>query len=425
MTTLAELPDAASDAELVDRIRAMQELKNALCAAQARDTAALDAATRAARADEGVRPEKQGAGVASQVALARRESPNRGAIHLGLAKVLTAEMPHTLRAMRMGVLSEWRATLLARETSCLSVEDRRHVDLVVAGNLARLETMSDRELVREAQRLAHRLDAEAVVRRIGYAQTERRVTIRPAPDTMSWVTALLPVAEGVAVHAALTREADAARAAGDSRSRGQVMADTLVERTTGRAATEPVPTQVTLVMTDRTLLAGDDEPAELHGHGIVPAEWARTQVARAADARTAWLRRVYTAPSTGGLVAMDSRATKFPRALGRWIEIRDHGTCRTPWCGAPIRHHDHATRRADGGQTSSINGQGLCEACNYAKEARGWHARPRPGPRHSTEITTPTGHCYTSTAPPLPGDRPHRTWHSRIETYVVEVILAA
>ena len=54
------------------------------------------------------------------------------------------------------------------------------------------------------------------------AAADRRVWVRPALDCMAYVTALLPVAQGVAVFAALTRAADSARAGGDSRSRGQV-----------------------------------------------------------------------------------------------------------------------------------------------------------------------------------------------------------
>ncbi|MHA7223710.1 HNH endonuclease, partial [Arthrobacter sp. RHLT1-20] len=51
----------------------------------------------------------------------------------------------------------------------------------------------------------------------------------------------------------------------------------------------------------------------------------------------------------------------------------------------------------------------LCEACNHTKENPGWTSRPRPGldaashHRHTIELTTPTGHTYHSTAPPLPG----------------------
>ena len=53
-----------------------------------------------------------------------------------------------------------------------------------------------------------------------------------------------------------------------------------------------------------------------------------------------WLRRLYTHPGTGELVAMDSRARLFPPGLRRFIQARDD-TCRTPYCDAPIRHLDH------------------------------------------------------------------------------------
>ena len=59
------------------------------------------------------------------------------------------------------------------------------------------------------------------------------MSLRPAPDCMTYLTALLPAHQGVAVYAALTRHADALHAAGDPRSLGQIKADTLVEWTTG------------------------------------------------------------------------------------------------------------------------------------------------------------------------------------------------
>ncbi len=101
---------------------------------------------------------------------------------------------------------------------------------------------------------------------------------------------------------------------------------------------------------------------------------------------------------------MDSRARYVPTGLQRLIDIRDQ-TCRTPWCSAPIRHHDHIVPHHAGGTTSYTNTQGMCERCNQAKEAPGWTSTPQPGPRHTTTITTPTGHTYHSTAPPLPGER--------------------
>ena len=39
-----------------------------------------------------------------------------------------------------------------------------------------------------------------------------------------------------------------------------------------------------------------------------------------------WLRRLYTAPGTGNLIAMDSRARLFPAGLRRFIQARDVDT---------------------------------------------------------------------------------------------------
>jgi hypothetical protein len=135
----------------------------------------------------------------------------------------------------------------------------------------------------------------------------------------------------------------------------------------------------------------------------VPAALARRLVL---DADRVWLRRLYAAPETGELVAMDSRRRRFTGTRRRLLVLRDQ-TCRSPWCDAPIRHADHARAAARGGRTSRINGQGLCEACNYAKETRGWRVDVVEGPTHVISITTATGHRYRSAAPPLPGaDRP-------------------
>jgi hypothetical protein len=225
---------------------------------------------------------------------------------------------------------------------------------------------------------------------------------------MTWLTALLPVTDGVAVHAQLTRTAAAARSAGDDRTRGQVMADALVaaviggEPDTEPASTRPAapPVALGLVMTDAALFGSSDEPGHLDGVGPIPAELARELVARACGRdEQVWLRRLYTAPTTGELVAMDSTARLFRHSLARFIRLRDRA-CRTPWCGAPIRHVDHVEAHAGGGPTSATNAQGLCEACNHAKQAPGWRARPGPpGGGHLVEHTTPTGHRYRSRPP--------------------------
>jgi len=413
---LAGIPAPASAAALIDETRELEELKSALAARQARDAVAFDLSQRREQSLAGIPADQLGSGVAAQIALARRESPATGGRLLGLAKALVTEMPRTLAAVETGRINEWRATLLVRETACLSAADRAAVDEELAPDTGTFDGAGDRAIVAAARAAAYRRDPRSVTQRAAHATAERHVNLRPAPDTMCYLTALLPVSQGVAVHAALTRAADAARAGGDTRSRGQLMADTLVKRTTGTPGGIGG-VEIQLVMTDRTLFQADSEPARLPGYGTVPAGWARSLLKDLGTAApdtgadggsgdekafAPWLRRLYTAPATGELIAMDSRARLFPAGLRRFIQARDD-TCRTPYCDAPIRHLDHIVPWHDGGTTGLGNGAGLCEACNHTKETPGWSAQARPGPRHTLELTTPTGHTYHSTAPPLPG----------------------
>lgn len=126
-----------------------------------------------------------------------------------------------------------------------------------------------------------------------------------------------------------------------------------------------------------------------------------------------WLRRLYTVPETGELIAMDSRARLFPPGMRRFIHLRD-ATCRTPYCDAPIRHTDHIIPWRTTPTTTVENGQGLCEHCNHTKETPGWTTQPGTptNTRHTVTTHTPTGHTYTTTAPPPPGTRPPNRTHN-------------
>jgi hypothetical protein len=399
-TALAQPCGEMDDAGRIDAIRALEELKCAAEAMQAELAVDFDDSQREAERRAGVPAERRGRGVAAQIALARRESHDRGKRHLVLGRILRNELPCTRAAFMSGRVTEWKATLVARETACLSLADRRAIDVRLAGDPATIEAMGDGELVSTVRAWAHELDAASFVDRRRRAEADRRVSARPAPDVMMHLSALLPVKLGVAAFAALVKEADRLIASGDPRGRGQIMADTLVQRILNPAETQTSATAVmiNLVVSDRVLLGGAAGSAFVDGYGPIPGDLAREMVAEARD--RAWLRRLYEAPASGDLVAMDSRARRFPAGLARLIRLRDR-RCRTPYCDAPIRHSDHVQSVDERGATSGPNGQGLCEACNHAKQALGWSARPRPGPTHTVVTTTPTGHSYTSTAPRL------------------------
>jgi hypothetical protein len=83
------------------RSDAISELEQLICvatAAQASLAVELDESQRAEQEAAGVPPAQRGRGVAAQVALARRESHHRGQRHLGLAKIVATELPHTWAA---------------------------------------------------------------------------------------------------------------------------------------------------------------------------------------------------------------------------------------------------------------------------------------------------------------------------------------
>ncbi len=414
-TDTASSVSKTTQAEWVDLLGELEAVKNTVAAAQGRLAVALDEATKAEEVEHGVRAQRRGRGVPNQVGAALRVSPHAGGSFLGVARVWVTQMPHTFDALRTGVLSQWRATLLVRETSHLGVEDRARIDEELCGpaNRAMLASMGTRRLVARIKELAGQLDVHACVKRNAKAASQRCVSVRPAPDLMVYLTALVPMQQGVQAYAQLKKHAEAAKATGDERGAGQIMADTLIERVTGRGpgAADEVPVTLNLLVSDQTLLTGGDQPGVVvegmpSGAGIVPAPVTRNLAAQGIDAGAAWLRAIYVDPK-GRLLATTSKARFHPPGLADLLRVREQGICATSWCDAPVRHIDHVTPHAEGGETSLDNGQGLCVRCNHAKQAPGWRQKTTEiNGRHAVETTTPTGHTSVSVAPQPP--RPAR-----------------
>ncbi|MBE7194763.1 MAG: HNH endonuclease [Gordonia polyisoprenivorans] len=399
MAVLAELPVAADESETVDRISLMESIKAVCAAGQAADTLRLQEMRSAAEAERGVPIERRCRGLSAEVVLARRVSGNAGGRHLGFARAM-GEMPNTFARLREGSLSEWRATILVRETAYLQVEDRRVIDHALCADAATLDGVGDRALEALAKKLAYERDPQAVVDRNASAPKDRRVSMRPKPDAMVQLSALLPMKAGVAAYAALKQHADGLVGDGD-RTHAQVMADALVERLTGKATADEIAVSVDVVVSADVLVGGADAAAEVPGYGLVPADTARSLIADALDADAlVTLRRLFATPDTGALVAMESRARIFPSGLRRFITRRDV-SCRMPYCDAPIAEIDHAHPHVEGGPTNSVNGNGLCRTHNRQKENTGWAvtAALDHGGTHEALIRTPTGHEHRSRAP--------------------------
>ncbi|WP_121251740.1 DUF222 domain-containing protein [Nocardioides ferulae] len=413
LANMADVPEQtkAADATRVDQLALLERIKGAAAGLQARITRGFEASQLAQQEAAGVPARRLGRGIGDQVALARGCPTRQGGRWLGFAHALV-EMPHTGSLLAGGLISEWTATILVRETACLTREDRGIVDARLAATTVDPVTgeitdpfilgLTPRRVEAAAQALAAELDAEAVVRRAAKAARDRRVTTRPTPDTMVHVTGTVPVAQGVACKASLSAAAKAIKAAGDERSVAQIEADVFVQRLTGQAAADAVPVEVGLVMTPETLLGAGlapDRPARTADGSVVPAQTVRDLIHTAGA--PVWLRRIFTDPATGVVTASDPTRRFYNTADLGFIRWRDQH-CRSPFCDARIDEGDHAERFADGGQTTRENAQGACKPHNLVKETPGWRTRvtdPRPS-HHTIETTTPTGHTYRSQAPP-------------------------
>ncbi len=393
-----------SDHERLGVVAELERLKGAASAAQARAVHAVRVAREESAPQDAVRS------VGSEVALARRESPVLGDRFVGLARALVEELPETMTRLEAGEVVERHAVEVARETATLTREDRAEVDRRLGPVIGRL---SPKAAGRAARRVAAELDAASVIRRMETAVASRRVTVRPAPDGMAYLTVLGPLRDVVGAYAALRRHAQSVVGGqcddepADGRGGGAVAADTALRLMAGLAPGQVQPVEVQLVMTDRALLGtGDPDasaftPARIPGHGSVPAPVARAWV-RDADDASVWVRRLYASPDGRDLVAMDSRRRQFRGLLRRMFVLRDD-VCTTPWCDAPIVHADHTHPAADGGLTSYTNGNGKCARCNHVKGAPGWSVHVVRGSPPTWETHTPSRHHHRSTAPPLLG----------------------
>ncbi|QIK74787.1 HNH endonuclease [Nocardioides piscis] len=405
---LLATPVAADPKDCIDQLDALERLKSAISAAQARVTHSLDQHRQAqAEARRMLEPTRRwpnpDAGIGKEIGLARRESPHDGRRKLNLARALVRDLPETLAALERGDINERRAEIIAGETADLEASRRRAVDAAVSHDLAGL---GDADLRDRVRREVLRRDDAGWLARHERARAKRRVSGRIIGDGMARLTALLPAADVALIMTSLSDAAEAARARGDERSRGQLVADTLVGRLGGLSRSAPLPTALKLIVSAETLLGDGREPGYVMGAGYVPASVARSLALAGAQHASSTIQRLFAMPRTGALLAVESASSFFRGGLADLIDLRDR-RCRSPYCNAPIRHRDHVVSRAQGGATDLANAQGLCEACNYAKESPGWRHEPVADPLTVTEIvvTTPTGHRHRSRAPDPPIDR--------------------
>jgi hypothetical protein len=394
-----------ADADRIDRLDRLERARAAIAAVQTAEMVRFAQSQVAQQLAADVHPQCIGQGIADQIALACRVSPWEGSRRLGMARALWFDLPKTYAQLTHGRLHERVAEHVVTETRHLGAEQRQVVDAAV--NAAGIEKMGLRAAAQCARKHAYEIDSAGYVDRGRSERKHRRVSLRSAPGTMSLLTGYLPVEQGVACWAGLRKQADTLKGAGDPRTRDQIMADLLVERLTGQARAEDVNIEVQLMMPLDSLLDPTVErAAQLLGFGPLPGPLAREVVLNSKGRK--WWRRLFTQPAGGSGMAVlggDPHRRRFDGWLAQLIELRDQ-TCRDPYCEAPIRHTDHVVPFRSDGPTTLANGRGVCARGNYVREMPGWNVEVIRsgliGRPHAIQITTPTGHRYTSEAPHPP-----------------------
>ena len=161
--------------------------------------------------------------------------------------------------------------------------------------------------------------------------------------------------------------------------------------TAGRAIRPVTPGKplIQIVMAHSTLIGADDAPAELVGHGPIPAH-----VAREIAADGVW-RRLVTDPLSGTLLDYGRITYTPPAGLADHVRARDL-YCRAPGCRrrAADAELDHLIAWADGGTTCEKNLDAFCKHHHKLKHHGKWRIDAHPDGRLTW--ITPTGHRHTT-----------------------------
>ncbi|SHF87769.1 protein of unknown function [Geodermatophilus nigrescens] len=200
---------------------------------------------------------------------------------------LVHRLPATLDALEAGAVHAGHVTALLDHVAPIADDTVRAAlerDLL-AWATRRGTVCTPAQLRDKARREVLKRKARSAAEDLARAITRRGLSYRPdSCDGMAVVSALLTTPEAAALMAALGAYADALL--DDGRTRGQKMADALLDLVLRPGANGLSPVQVVLtVVAPVGALLGGDQPCEIDGQ-VVPAEVVRALLAALTGART-------------------------------------------------------------------------------------------------------------------------------------------
>lgn len=251
-----------------------------------------------------------------------------------------------------------------------------------------------------ARVVRERVHPESLDDRQRRAAEDRNVWVTAEHDGMATLNVFAPATE---VHAAHRRADAHARhlrtQPGEERTLAQIRTDVLLDLLargeTPQTGPTPARAAVAITVPVMTLLGESVEPATLDGYGPIDTDTAR----RLAGDASSWVR-ILTHPVTGTVLDVDRITYRVPKALRRWLGVRDP-VCIGPGCTRPARDCDidHRLEWQYGGATTDTNLAPLCEPHHVLKTKSTWKLH-RDETTGATWWITPTGDTVDLEPPP-------------------------
>ncbi|MDG5781025.1 HNH endonuclease signature motif containing protein, partial [Mycolicibacterium fortuitum] len=412
-----------SDAALIDKISAAARAESVAIAARLAAIGALDSLREQELVESILWRTDPFEEVAAEISAAMRIARGRAATQIHHARVLRDKLPLVAARFAVGDIDYRVVRMIIARTGIVDEAVWAGLDVELAARAHRWMRFSERQLRDRVDQWIAKLDPNGV--RVPPDISEQRfVQIEPSTPGMASIWANIDAVEAAALDQRLDAVANTV-CEQDPRSHEQRRADAvgplarLEAQLVCRCGREECPAAQNRAAADAAVVhvlagkstvdGGSDAPGYLPGHGILPAESVRDLAGRAkikpvrlpgdtADAGPCGESKPsHSGDSPEAAEQADNAEPGYrPTAgLSEFIRWRDL-TCRFPGCDAPAERCDiDHTAPWPAGPTHPSNTKLYCRAHHLIKTfCPGWSDRQYPD--GTVEVTTPTGHTYTT-----------------------------
>ncbi len=289
------------------------------------------------------------------------------------ADILRERCPRVWEAFRSGKVPAQNAATTAQHAATLPVDAAEAWARFDEAMENAAQTLQPGKFRIRARVARERLHPEPLDVRHKRAAADRNAWFQAEHDGMASITVFGPADRVLTAFRNADGRARSLRSQPEEeRTLAQLRADTLLDLMT----TTTTPAQdarrsrpsVAVTVPVMTVLGHGDEVATLDGYGPIDAETAR----RLAGEASSWVR-ILTHPVTGTVLDVDRATYRVPKALRRWLGVRDP-VCIGPGCVRSARDCDidHRLDWQYGGTTADTNLAPLCEHHHTLKSKSTW-----------------------------------------------------